>query len=339
MGKGKSTTQTVTQQDIPKEFFPYFDRLLAGAENEAKTPYVAYGGQRLAETPEDVIASRNMTRDVAFSEMPGRGLASDVAASNIAMSGDIIAGSQPYEFSQYGFTPSSTMDADAASSYMDPYLRNVLDVQKEQAAEDYQIARSGRNAAAVNAGAFGGSRQQIGESMAERDLLNRQRDIEATGQQGAYADAVRRFEADRAARLSAESAQAGELARVQSGQSAEDRAAIQDQLRTMGFSSEQAGLMSDLEQQARTGNIQAAQLLESTGRAQREEQQAGLDLAYQDFLRQQGYGEEQLGFMSSILQGLPIGNAGETTVNTPYNPGQQALGTGIAALGLYQGLQ
>jgi hypothetical protein len=339
MGKGKSTEQTVTQQNIPKEFFPYFDRLLARTENESQKGYVPYEGSRLAGTSGDTEASYGMIRDIATQGTPGRQLATDVAAANVAGTGEIMAGNQPYQFSEYGYSPTQNLTAETAASYMDPYLRNVLDIQKQKAEEDFNRARGARSARAIQAGAFGGSRQGVQEGLAERDLLARQMEIEATGQQSAYADAVKRFEADRAAKLETEKLTAEEKARVQSGQSAEDRAAMQDQLKMMGFSAEQASLISDLEEQARTGDIQAAQLLEAIGKSRQAQEQAGLDLAYEDFLRQSGFGKEQLGLMSGILQGLPIANAGEQVTSTPYNPVQQALGAGLAGLSLYKGLQ
>jgi hypothetical protein len=36
---------------------------------------------------------------------------------------------------------------------------------------------------------------------------------------------------------------------------------------------------------------------------------------------------------------MPVAAAGSTTVETPYNPMQQALGAGISGLGLYKGMQ
>jgi len=566
MGSGGNTTSTVTQQNIPKEFFPYFDRLLLQAENEMGKPYQAYEGERLAGTSGDTTASYNLVRDIATRGTPGRDLAMDVSAENIARTGQMMGEAGPYQFSQYGgftagsaqpyadfsqsevqpysqfsategtefggfeagqaspfadfsqtsgrtyggfqagqatpfsefqeteaqpysqfsqagfsgyeFGPAEVMSSETAQEYMDPYLRAVVDIEKEKAKEDYDIARAGRSSQAVGAGAFGGSRAQIAESMAERDYMNRLRDIEATGLKSAYSEATRRFEADReakaeierakaaelgrvqkeiarvqraqqeeaarvqqakaaelarvqgisieeasriqaaeaaeearvqgmaqeeaarvqaaqaaelartqgisieeaarvqqaqaaeAARIQAmskdefarvqqaqaaelarvqgisieeaarvQAAQASELARVQGGQAAENRAAIQDQLTMMGFSSEQATLIADLEEQARTGDIQAAQLLETIGKAQEGKDQAKLDLQYEDYLRQQGYNKEQIGFMSSILQGLPIANAGETVTQTPYNPVQQALGAGLAGLSLYKGFQ
>lgn len=336
---GGNTTSTVTQQNIPKEFFPYFDRLLAGAENEMGRPYQPYEGQRLTGQSGDTSASYGLIRDVSGRPAVGREFATDVAAENVSRTGQIISGAGPAGFNAYQFAPTETMTADVASEYMDPYLRSVVDLEKERAREDYEISRAGRSADAVGAGAFGGSRAQIAESMAERDLMNRMRDIEATGLKSAYGEATRRFEADRAARTERDLATATEAARVETARAAENRAAREEQLKMMNFSSEQATLIANLEEQARTGDIQAAQLLETIGKAQEARGQAGLDLAYEDYLRQQGFNKEQIGFMSGILQGLPIAKAGDTVQQTPYNPVQQALGAGLAGLSLYKGFQ
>jgi hypothetical protein len=65
--------------------------------------------------------------------------------------------------------------------------------------------------------------------------------------------------------------------------------------------------------------------------------QRGLDIGYEDFLRQQAYGREQLGYLSNLLQGVPI-NPGSTvsTFGRVPSAGEQVLGGGLGALGLYQ---
>lgn len=599
--KGGSTTSTVTQQNIPEEFYPYFDRLLTRAEESSLQGYTPYTGDRLAETNADTSASYDMIRDIASRPTPGSDLATDVAATNIDRTGMLLNASQPYQFSQYGgfnagsatpyagfrttsvspysgfsayradpytgfdeasfsgyggfregqatpfagfeatrvdpyagfsayeadpytqfreanfsefdYRPTETLTSESVANYMDPYLTNVLDLQKERAMKDYQMAQAGRNADAVAAGAFGGSRQAVAESLAENDLLTRMREIDAMGLQSAYADATRRFESDRSARFATDqaraaerarvqsgtageagrvqgaqagelariqsmgasefarlqssqaaelarvqgisveeaariqqsraaelarvqgisieeaariqaaqaseyarvqagtaeeaarvqaaraaetariqsmdasefarlqssqaaelariqgitveeaariqqaqaaelarvqgisieeaariqAAQAAELARVQASQSAENQQYLTQQMALMGFSADQAGMIAKLEEAARSGDIQAAQMLEAIGKAQQSQDQASLDLAYEDFLRQQGWDQQQLGFMSSILQGLPIQNAGTQTSLVPYNPIQQALGAGLAGLSLYKG--
>jgi len=139
---------------------------------------------------------------------------------------------------------------------------------------------------------------------------------------------------DEAARVQA--ANAAEKARIQAAQAAEDMAQREFQLSTMGFQSSQLDQIAKLEDAARTGDIQAAQLLESIGAAQRADQQAKLDLQYQDFLRQQNFEQQQLSDLMGIMRGVPVGET--QTTFTPYNPIQQALGAGISALGLYKGL-
>jgi hypothetical protein len=108
----------------------------------------------------------------------------------------------------------------------------------------------------------------------------------------------------------------------------------------MGFTADMAREIASLGERARAGDIQAAQLLEAQGLGQMGREQAGLDIAYQDFLRQQQFPREQLGFYSDALRGLPVSAAGTATTMEPTpNPMQQALGAGISMLGLYRGMQ
>jgi len=80
--------------------------------------------------------------------------------------------------------------------------------------------------------------------------------------------------------------------------------------------------------------------LQAAGQIQRELGQRGLDLGYQDFLRQQAFPREQLGLLSSLLQGLPI-QPGTTVSSFGTGPSdmQQLLGTGIGGVGLYNAMR
>ena len=103
--------------------------------------------------------------------------------------------------------------------------------------------------------------------------------------------------------------------------------------------------------------LQAAELLRGTGLMQQESDlqrlqaqlgiggmrrdlmQRGLDIGYEDFLRQQAYPREQLSFLSSLLQGVPV-QPGSTIASFGRvpTPTQQLLGAGLGAAGLYQTL-
>lgn len=67
--------------------------------------------------------------------------------------------------------------------------------------------------------------------------------------------------------------------------------------------------------------------------------QQGLDLGYEDFMRQQAFPREQLAFLSNLLQGVPV-QPGSTTASFGRvpTPTQQLLGAGLGAAGLYNTL-
>ena len=308
MGKGRSrpqpTEQTVVQSNLPKYFEPYAVDMIKRAESESKREYTPYEGQRLADESVDLLSSRQNVRDIA-----GRGIAGlPTAMTGVKAGMGRAAQGLGYQAGQF--------DSDAAQQYMSPYMQNVVDVQKAQALLDFDRAQAGRDAQAVQAGAFGGSRQAVAQALAGEDLQRRLGEIQATGQQRAFENAQQQFERDRAARESAErlGITAGESLTSQSAQLAQ---------------------LGDL---ARKGDVQAAELLEKIGKDQQAREQAGLDLAYEDFVRQRDFPRESLTFLSSILRGVPVQPSTETVKFQQYNPIQEALGTGIAGLGLYRGL-
>ena len=84
---------------------------------------------------------------------------------------------------------------------------------------------------------------------------------------------------------------------------------------------------------ARAGNIEAIEALGTAVSQLDLREQAQLDLAYEDFLRQQGYGKEQLNFLSGILRGMPaqMGLTEQRMLQqNPFNK-QWARGLGLLA--------
>lgn len=303
-GSPKPTDQTVVQTNLPEYVQPYFERLLNRTEAETKQQYQPYQGQRLQLGGKDVTDAQQMGRNIAGQGIQGLPQAQ---AATMAGLGRSLQG-MGYQAGQF--------DNAAAQQYMSPYMQQVVDVQKQQAIREAQRQNAGRAADAVQAGAFGGSRQAIQQGLASEALSRQLGEIQASGQQQAYESAQGQFERDRAARESAERLGIG-AAESASGQAAQ---------------------MAQLGQMARDGDVQAASMLEKIGRDIQAEKQAGLDIAYEDFVRQRDYDREQLQFYSSILRGVPVQPSTETTKLQSYNPIQQLLGTGVSALGLYKGM-
>jgi len=126
----------------------------------------------------------------------------------------------------------------------------------------------------------------------------------------------------------------------------QQRAAAELGLRGLGFdqatrdqqlrAAQQLGGLGSQEQQMAYERLKSMQ---AAGEMQRQLQQQGLTMQYQDFLRQQAFPREQLGMFNQMLRGLPITPG--TTQATYGGPSsmERLLGSGIAGVGLYRGLR
>lgn len=337
MGTAATSTSTTS---IPEELKPYFTDSLERSRSAASTPYTPYQGPRVADTNADIRASHQGVRDIAANGMPATTAAVNTV-NNAAAGIGAFSEADPYKFSAYNYSDSGTFDANAAKQYMSPYVQNVLDLQKQQQERDYQIQNATRNSNAVQAGAFGGSRQAVQQGLAENDLLNRQNLTEATGLSNAYTDAQKMYEQDRAARMKTDENKAAEVSRVQAGQAGENLSRDTLGLKGIELTGNMANQGSQLEARARAGDIEAQKLLEASGTYDRNIEQQGLDVGYQNFVDQRDWNQNQANNYSNIVAGLPVGNVGKTTeTSTPAKGSwlQQLAGAGIAALGAYNSL-
>jgi hypothetical protein len=349
-GGTKTTYNTTTNAgsssaDLPAWAKPYFERNIAKAEAEYSKPYEAYTGDRFAATDPNVTASREGMLGVADTGVAGLGAAQDYAMAGMGRAtelGDYSGGN----YSEFGYSDPETFTGDAVSQYMSPYQQNVLDVQKDRAISDFNRLQGSRDAQAVQAGAFGGSRQAVQQGVAEQGLLDRMSSIQATGQQKAYEDAAKQFGADRAAQMATAERRAAELGRVQTGVEAASQFGAGQGLAALELGQGLGSELTRLGELDRQTNIQNEQLRAGIGEDIMADEQARLDLDYQNFLEAQGSTAKQIGNMTGILAGQPIAATGTsqysgTTTTPTQSPGmfQQAVGAGLSGLSLYKAFQ
>ena len=237
----------------------------------------------------------DVSQDILTSEERVRGIA-DQGLPEIQASLDRFQRSMDFQPRQF--------TGEEVGKYMSPYMDEVIARQKQGATEDYLAQLPQGAAQAISAGAFGGSREGVQRGIGQSKFLDRLADIEATGRQQAFDKAAGLFQADRAADVQAE--QLG-----------------------LGAAPQFAGLG----ERRRMGAIDDAKLLETIGKAGMGREQAGLDLAYQDFVRQQAFPQERLGLFSSVLRGIPVTPSQTSTTYQPFDPLGRALGLGLTALG------
>ena len=202
-------------------------------------------------------------------------------------------------------------DSGIASMYMNPFQRLVTDIEKREAQRASDISGEQIESRAAQSGGLGGYREAILQAERERNLGQRLGDIEARGQRDAFSQAQQQFERDRANQLNA----------------------ARQQLASAQF----LGAQAPMQQRLAFDRLRQAQQAQEIGRNFR---QAGLDMAYKDFLNQIAYPRQQLGFYGQILQGLPVTPGTQISQYAPSPSGtQQLLGLGLGGLGLYRALQ
>lgn len=81
---------------------------------------------------------------------------------------------------------------------------------------------------------------------------------------------------------------------------------------------------------------QAMEAMRQAGGMQQAMRQQQLDQAYQDFLTQRGYPQQQLAFMSDILRGVPLSQQTQLQYQAPPSLTAQIGGLGLGAYGLSQ---
>jgi hypothetical protein len=197
-------------------------------------------------------------------------------------------------------------DPRSTAAYMSPYMQNVVNVQKDEALRDAQIRNIGSNLASARQGTYGGARQLLAEQERNRNLQQGLANIQATGAQNAFQAAQ-------------QAQQFGTTAGLQGyGQAAQAAQAL-GQLGQTQFGQQQA--INQARQQV--GAIQQAQA------------QQGLDLGYEDFLKQRNYPYQQLAFQSDMLRGIPLSQAAQQIYTAPPSAASQIGGLGMSALGIY----
>ena len=161
--------------------------LMATSGYQAGPIQSQYGGSN--------IASRFRGAPVRSNYQAGP-IQSTYAANRI---GSGVQGFSPQEYLRAG----RGFDSRDAQQYMSPYLENVMNRQQKRTVDRFKEGKAARNAQAIKSGAFGGSRQAIGDFLARRDMNEQLGNIEAQQLEKGFGQSQQQFERDRAARMSA----------------------------------------------------------------------------------------------------------------------------------------
>jgi hypothetical protein len=281
-----------------------------------QNPYQQYGGERIAGFSPLQQQAQQGAANMQPSQQLGLG-------SGIAGVAGLGALGTNYQASRFG---GGTFGQGAADFYMNPYQQSVTDIGKREAARQSAIQGTQQQAQATQSGAFGGGRDAIMRAERERNLGQQMSDIQAQGSNAAFTNAQQQFNADQARRLQAQG--------------------MSESSRQYGAGLGMQGLQTALQSAGQLGQLGQTQygqemginqLQSQYGAQQQQQAQRPLDMAYQDFLNQQNYPYKQLGFMSDLIRGLPLGQQSTTSVyEAPGSTMGQLAGLGMGAYGVSQ---
>ena len=155
---------------------PYVTDMLGRGQALADQPYQAYMGP--------LTAGQSELQAQAFQGLAGLAIPTDQMGAFV-----------PQQFT-----------AGAAQQYMNPYLQAALDPQIAEARRQAEIQRVADAGRLTRAGAYGGSRQAIMESEANRNLLQNLAAITGEGYRTAYDTAMGQFNTQQDREMAAQEA-------------------------------------------------------------------------------------------------------------------------------------
>jgi hypothetical protein len=237
---------------------------------------------------------------------------------------------------------------DQVSQYMSPYMQQVVDVQKQAALRDAQMKLVGSNLASSRQGTYGGARNALMQSEADRNLQTQMGNIQATGSQNAFQNAQQQFNTWQQANQAANQANLNANLSVQqlgSAQSLEAQKANQarDLARAQGYGNlattyNQAGsTFGALGTGKEAATMDILKARGAYGDLERGVQQQGLDAQYADLMAKLNQPLTNVETMNNLARGVPLTQTGTSTTNTTPPPSfaSQLAGMGLTGLSLY----
>jgi len=330
MGGGQPSNQTVTNTTLDPAAVPYFHRIMGRAETLSNRPYAAYSGPRISSFTDPQNQAFGAVQNLTGGADPTMGQATGITSQ--------LANGPGSQYTAGNYTPQTvntgTFDSAAAHQYMNPYIDNVLNDQLTRMNTRFGEQQLGRNAAAARSGVFGGYRQGIQDFAAQRDQNQQINETENNGLMQAYREAMGQFNTDQGRRLNADQFNASQgLSSFQANQQAAQQ---QESLRQGGIG-QLLGASNQLFQQglgSQDAERQRIAALQQIGLQQQQQNQASLDLGYQDFQSQQNWDMNQLNYLNSIMRGIPISQSTTVSQYENANPYSQLLGLGLNGLAI-----
>lgn len=306
-GGAPDNTTTTSTTNLDPTMKAWLGQNYTAAQGVANQQYNPYTGQMVAPNNYDQQYAGGMLYSNAQQGGIGQG-----AVSQGINAANGVAGYQPQQVG------TGTWNAQAAQQYTNPYTQSVIDTTNAQIQRNLGQTQQATNSQATTAGAYGGTRQAVANSM---NTLNANQVMASTDAQlndQAYNNAQTQFNADQSRQLTAGTA----------NQSAGLQAA------NLGLGS--ASILGQLGSAQNNLYTNAANGLGQWGTNEQNVQNQQNQWNYQNnYLNPQNWPSRGLSALESAVSGIPTGSS--TTATTPVYQNQWGSALGGAASGAAAG--
>lgn len=352
--KAPAETKSVTT-NLPEYAQPYYQELMKQAGKQTYTTdsagrvtgvqeFTPYEGTRVAGFTDQQNALRSQLGGMQTPGQFGTAQSGLQQGTNLglgaAQTGITSAlNYNPNALANLGVATPQTFGADQAAQYMSPYQQNVTDVQLAEARRQADIKRNQQALGSIGRGTFGGGRQALMASEADRNLATQLGQIQATGSQAAFENAQKQFTADRTAQMAAEQQNLqADVDQRRLGQQGEQFAiGLQKDIgmQGLGMGLEGAAKTGTMAAQEQKSNLERLKAQASSAAEVQALDQEIANIDYQQFMEEQDYQRKLLQFQSDILRGnaSALGST-VTQYAPPPSMASQLAGLGIAGVGL-----
>jgi hypothetical protein len=312
-GTTPSTSTSVGTTAVPAWLQQYTAGILSEGANVASQPYQTYQGPRVAGATPDQQKAYEAVRGLQGQYQGPIAQATQLATSSANPGAISQAIGQIPQAQQY-------IDQSVApgQAQINPYVQNVIKKGEDEATRYWnQTLNPSISNTFTNAGQYGSSAH---ERAANQGAANLTQQIQDTSN-AQYANA---FQNAQQANLAAGQA-TGALGQTLGGLGYEQG--------TLGMQG--ANQLGNLASVGQNLGISGAGALDTIGLEQQNQNQQNLNLGYQDFMNQQQYPYQQLGWLSQLLSGTQSGIPGGTTTNTVSTPSTTGTSPLMGAIGAY----
>jgi len=338
---------SVNPQDYVARFSPMQQQVFSESANMQRPAGFGYGSELSGIAGLGGLESASKGFGYGQAGFGAGQLGQQLAVNRGGMFGNLGAGLGLQSAGMGGRYEGMATSPGAVQSFMSPYQQNVIDMQKQAAIRDYDIQAQNLKAQAAKSGAYGGSRQAIQASEAQRALNAQLQNIENVGRQSAYDRAIQSMQFGTTTGLQGlQGAQAGlgtALQGVQQQLAGTAQGMQGAQAGLQGVAGAQAGYgltgqsaqnMANIARQQQEADVARMGFQAQQGQLQRTAEQDTINQAIQNYALAQQYPYQQLAAYNALLRG----QAAPATTVSQYQAApsgvSQLAGLGLGAYGI-----